>query len=237
LFSLTSGNGRMGVMVQNGAYRNEIGPGNTIGRNGDDGVRIFTDAGGRNRIANNRIARNDALGIDIGSNGVDDIDLDPNFCDAETGCAANRRQNRPTIQSAERRRFGFINLTAPNEIKGTLRSVVGGPYKIDVYASDVCDANGFGEGQRWIGSKTLTIPNEPYCVGAFCIACESGNCTKDFAVALPIFNAPLEDFITVTATSSGGDTSEFSNCERLCNQLPPDRIFANDFDRAGVCPR
>lgn len=231
-FSLTAGNGRMGVMVQEDAHDNQIGPGNIIGRNGDDGIRIFTSALGGNRITGNRILRNDALGIDIGDNGVTDNDLDPQLCQQPEGCAANRGQNYPIISSAERRRTGLIPQGRPIEIKGTLRSVIGGPYQIELYAGESCEANGHGEGLQLLGTLSLTIANEPYCPtpGGACLACASGNCTTGFSLFVPEIDVAPGDVITTTATSAGGDTSEYSACETVVLEPLADALFANGFE-------
>jgi len=230
--SFTAGNGRMGVMVQSNAHDNQIGPNNIIGRNGDDGVRIFTTAFGGNRISGNRILRNDALGIDIGDNGVSDNDLDPQLCVQPEGCAANRGQNFPILSSAERRRTGIIPLDRPVQIKGTLRSVVGGPYQIEIYGGQSCESNGHGEGHTLLGTVSLTIPNEPYCAppGGVCLACADGNCTAAFSLFVPEIDLVPGDVVTTTATSAGGDTSEYSACETVILEPLPDALFANGFE-------
>ena len=68
------------------------------------------------------------------------------------------------------------------QIKGTLRSVVGGPYQIEIYGGQSCESNGHGEGHTLLGTVSLTIPNEPYrpVLGGICVACASGNCTAAF---------------------------------------------------------
>lgn len=230
--SFTAGNGRMGVMVQSNAHDNQIGPNNIIGRNGDDGVRIFTSASGGNRISGNQILRNAALGIDIGDNGVSSNDLDPQFCVEPQGCAANRGQNFPILSSAERRRTGIIPQDRPVEIKGTLRSVIGGPYQIEIYGGESCESNGHGEGQTLLGTVSLTIPNEPYCPvpGGACIACADGNCTAAFSLFVAEIDLVPGDVVTTTATSAGGDTSEYSACETVTLEPLPDALFANGFE-------
>jgi hypothetical protein len=229
--SLTAGNGRMGIMVQNEAHDNVIGPNNRIGRNGDDGVRIMPTAGGRNRITGNRISRNSALGIDLDGNGVSANDLDPQFCGPDFGCLANRGQNFPILASATRRTTGFHPVDRPIELKGTLRSTVGGPYRIEVFAGASCEANGHGEGYRMIASANLSIPNAAYCPvpGGVCFACASGNCTAGFTTWLPELDLDVGEVVTATATSASGDTSEFSACTEVVLEANNDLIFANGF--------
>ncbi|MCX7563953.1 right-handed parallel beta-helix repeat-containing protein [Xanthomonadaceae bacterium XH05] len=229
-----TGNGRMGVMVQSEAYDNEIRD-NTIGCNGDDGVRIMPSAGGRNTVAGNRIARNSALGIDLGTNGVSGNDNDPAICDPALGCAANRGQNFPVLDSAERRHSGMIPIGRPVRVQGTLRSIAGGPYRLEVFGGDSCEANGHGEGQRPLGAQTLTITTAPYCPpgNGFCIQCVNFNCTAPFTLWLPEIDVVPGNAITITATSPNGDTSEFSACMTLTEepgQPGGDAIFADGFE-------
>lgn len=231
----SSSNGRMGVMLQSDANNNRIGPDNVIGRNGDDGVRIMPTARGRNTIVGNHIARNSALGIDLGGNGVTANDADPVICDPTLGCAANRGQNFAVLTSAELRHSGVIPLGRPIRVQGTLRSTLGGPYRIEVFGSDGCEANGHGEGQRPLAAMFLTIDNAPYCPpgGGICIVCADGNCTQPFTAWLPEVDAAVGDSITVTVTSPAGDTSEFSACKTLTEEqgVPGgDAIFADGFE-------
>lgn len=232
LVTFLQGNGRMGIMVENGASLNVIGPGNRVGRNGDDGIRIFTDAGRSNRITGNLTALNDAMGIDIGANGVTANDNDPVSCAITSACAANRGQNYPVLSEAERKTQGLIPINTPVRIRGTLRSVVGGPYRIEIFVSPGCDANGHGEARRQLTTTVVTVPNEPYCPGGgpTCILCSNGNCTKDFSVWVPELGLAIGDVITTTATSPEGDTSEFSACEPVTREPPPDALFKNGFE-------
>lgn len=230
--TLLPGNGRMGVMVQSNAHDNVIGPGNTVARNGDDGIRIMASAGGRNTLTANHIARNDALGIDLGANGVTANDPDPSICDPDLGCPGNRGQNFPVLTEAERRTSGIIPVGRPIRVAGTLRSVIGGPYTIEVFGSDSCDANGHGEGRYPLASVQLTLTNAPYCPpgSAICIQCQSLNCTAPFSLWLPELDLAVGDAVTATATSPGGDTSEFSACRTVGLEVGNDLIFADGFE-------
>ena len=228
-FSLVDGNGRMGVMLQSGAHHNAIGPGNVIGRNGDDGVRVMDTAGGRNRIHGNRIGRNGALGIDLRSNGVSTNDPDPMICDPDIGCSGNRGQNFPLISSAILRPAGAVYpVDQPLRLRATLRSVLGGPYRIEAFASPSCEANGHGEGTRLLGSLDLSITSEPYCDGQICIHCVDGNCTQGFTMWVSEAGVATGDAVTMTATAPGGDTSEFSACRSI--ERGDDVIFRDGFE-------
>ena len=231
--ALPLGNGRMGVMIENDAHDNRI-QGNTIGRNGDDGVRIMPTARGHNTITANRIARNGALGIDLGSNGISSNDNDPTFCEATLGCSANRGQNFPALTGAQLRHSGVIPVDRPIRVRGTLRSTPG-TYRIEVFGGDACEANGHGEGQRPLGSTAMTIEMATYCPpgSSICIACSNGNCTAPFTTWLPELDLAVGDSITVTATSPGGDTSEFSACMTLSEEPGApggNAIFSDGFE-------
>lgn len=218
-FSL-SGNERMGVLVDNAAHDNTIGPDNVIARNGDSGVRVLAAAGGHNTIIANRIDRNGAPGIDLGANGVSANDLDPQLCDIDNGCSANRGQNFPVIESALRLSPGdLVGLSIAAHLSTTYSA---SPYRIDFYRSPNCSASGHGEGAHWIGSKSVVV--------ALSGICASGNCTADFSFAtLDDHGVQVGDAISATATSPAGDTSEFAACV-LVVQAVSDRIFADDFE-------
>ncbi|MEO5627229.1 MAG: right-handed parallel beta-helix repeat-containing protein [Dokdonella sp.] len=218
-FSLL-GNERMGVLVDNGAHDNTIGPDNVINKNGDSGVRVLSAAYGHNRIIANRMTGNGAPGIDLGANGVTPNDSDPQICDLTTGCSANRGQNFPVLQVANRVTSGD---TVGLFIGGSLRTTVSSsPYRIDFYRSSTCASSGYGEGTHWIGTKNVIVENAGICA--------SGNCSKDFSFGT-LNDAAVQagDAISTTATSPSGDTSEFSECV-FVQEAITDRIFADDFE-------
>jgi len=215
-----AGNGRMGVLIDNNAHDNTIGPDNSIGNNGDSGVRVLTAAGGHNTIIANRINLNGAPGIDLGSNGVSANDFDPNFCDITLGCSGNRGQNFPVIENALR--------VAPGDVVGLsiaahITTIYGAaPYRIDFYRSAECNSSGYGEGSHWIGSVNVVVANAGFC--------SDSNCRKDFSFGtLDDPGVDAGDAISATATSPGGDTSEFAACVLVENVIT-DRIFQDDFE-------
>ena len=215
-----AGNGRMGVLLDNDAHDNTIGPDNSIGNNGDSGVRVLTAAGGHNAIIANRIGLNDAPGIDLGANGVTANALDPSFCDLTLGCSGNRGQNFPVIETALR--------VAPGDLVGLsiaahITTIYGSaPYRIDFYRSAQCNSSGYGEGAHWIGSVNVVVSNSGFCA--------SNNCRKDFSFGtLDDPGVDAGDAISATATSPGGDTSEFAACVLVENAVT-DRIFQDDFE-------
>lgn len=215
-----AGNGRMGVLIDNDAHDNTIGPGNVIGNNGDSGVRVLSAAGGHNAIIANRINLNGAPGIDLGANGVTANNPDPTFCDVDLGCAANRGQNFPVIKNALRVAAGdLVGLSIGASLFTTFSA---NAYRIDFYRSADCNVSGHGEGSHWIGSKNVVVDNAGLCA--------SGNCIKDFSFGT--LNDPdvvAGDAISATATSPSGDTSEFAACV-LVEDAVTDRIFQDAFE-------
>lgn len=228
----SAGNGRVGVVVEDGAYGNYIGPANWIDCNVQEGVRVMPNAGGRNRIYENRINSNGGLGIDLSNPGVSANDTDPTTCDPDLGCASNRGQNFPILGAAVRLREGTEHpVGQPIRITGTLRSSIGGPYRIDLFGSSSCDSLGHGEGDRLLGTLNVTINDEPYCPvpGGPCEPCADSNCTTGFLTHVPELKVGIGDVITATASpvqAVRGDTSEFSACEVVVDDV----IFADGFE-------
>ena len=178
------GNGGFGIAVQ-GTHDNTIGgtangAGNVIGGNGSAGVAL--------QFAGVQPAGNAVRGNSIGSNGALGIDLGadgvtPNdACDADTG--ANGRQNAPVVTSAP----------GLGAVQGTLNSKPSTTFVLDFYSSPAGDPSGFGEGQTYLGSKNVTT---------------DAGCVANFSAT---FNQPIPagHTVTVTATDSANNTSEFS---------------------------
>ena len=189
-------------------------------------------AGGRNRIHENRITSNGGLGIDLGNPGVSANDTDPTVCDPVVGCASNRGQNFPILDAAVRAAEGSgYPAGQPILITGSLRSGIGGPYRIEFFGSSSCDSLGHGEGDRLLGLINVTITDEPYCpiLGGPCEACVESNCTTGFSTHVPELDVGIGGVITATAgpfQSGRSDTSEFS----ACLTLVADTIFADGFE-------
>ncbi len=182
----------IGVQLSGGAHDNTIGgtaagAGNTIAFSVTGGVGFrppSASSGVGNRILGNSIYSNGTLGIDFDENGVTPND----DCDADSG--SNNLQNFPIITSA--------TATASSiTVGGTLNSNAGtGPYRIEIFANDACDASGSGEGKTFLGSTTTST---------------DAGCSGTFSVTLPVIVAPTAK-LTATATAPNGSTSEFSAC-------------------------
>ena len=97
----------------------------------------------------------------------------------------NDLQNYPVITNA----FGFGSST---DIAGTLNSTANRPYYVDVYRNPVPDPSGHGQGKFYLGSVNVTTDG-------------SGNGT----FAMTVAGNYTGQYLSSTATSAGGDTSEF----------------------------
>lgn len=167
------------------------GAGNVIANTiGGPGVLIGVDEGGvgvvQTPILGNRIFSNAALGIDLAPGNVQGVT--PNDAgDADIG--PNGLQNFPIITAV---------ISAGNAtISGTLNSLASRSFRIEFFANTSCDPSGFGEGETFIGTTTVTTDG-------------SGNASfGPLVLAVP----PAQAVITATATDNAtSNTSEFSQC-------------------------
>jgi len=178
---------RYGVLLQGTASTvggSAAGQPNVIAFNTGSGVNVnYTSFG--NRISQNSIYSNGALGITLTGSGVP-LANDLGDPDSSSG---NVGQNFPVITSAP-----IAAGTAT--ITGTINSNASTALHIEFFSSVVCDASGFGEGQSFIGAVDVTTDG-------------SGNASfGPLGFAVPAG----QSVITSTATSVAGGTSEFSQC-------------------------
>ena len=187
-------------------YPENLGTGvfsNDIRNNRTAGVNLTPSAGGYTTIRGNRIEANGrdgtGLGIDLGDLGQRDNDVS----DADSG--PNRYQNYPLIQTSVlqngKRTVGGVLDTEPNQ-----------SLRLDFYRSPTCPDGATGA-------------NAVVYVGSIDVASAGG--VANFSGT--ISNAGAPGVLTVTATRSLGDTSEFAPCFA---EPPDDRIFANGFELA-----
>ena len=176
------GNGQDGVYID--GSDNQIGTttaGNSIGYNGLNGVTVaLNPLDLRNAIRGNNIFYNGGLGIDLGDDGVtpnDPQDPDP---------GPNNFQNFPVLTSVT-----LSGSTAT--ISGTLNSTPNSTFALDFFASQIWDPTHFGEGQKYLGSATVTTD-------------AAGNAS--FSVTVGGVPAGY-NYFAATATDAAGNTSEF----------------------------
>jgi titin len=148
------------------------------------GVRV-RDGSANNLISGNAIFSNGALGIDLGTFGVNGI------YDCESGIpagAANAGQNFPVLSIACASGSAIL-------IHGTMDGKTGKSYALQFFASPSGDSSGHGEGQVFLGQTNLTL---------------GSMCSSNFTVYLPV-SVPAGWVVTATATDAANNTSEFSD--------------------------
>ena len=175
------------------------GEGNTIAFNG--GLGIFAPFS-PSMVLSNSIYSNGGLGIDVLAAGADANDP----CDADN--PFDGAQNHPVLTTAVRTSTNTV-------IAGMLDSTPNSTFIIQFFSNDACDPSGFGEGQKFLGSITVTT-------GASCIT--------SFVATFPNTSV-TGPFITATATHSVPSTSidftsEFSPCLAVTNPNPGQAIQA-----------
>ena len=198
----------IGVQFSDGATSNTLGgtaagAGNTIAFNNGTGVAVTDPGTANDSVRGNFIFDNGALGIDLNNDGVTANDIG----DADTG--PNDLQNFPVITNA----FGF---GASTVVMGNLNSIANRSFFIDVYRSTNVDFTGYGEGQFYVGTASVTTDG-------------SGNGKFAFTN-----NANYSgQYITTTATAAVGDTSEFSLAVLATNVPTASASFTGSF-QSGV---
>jgi hypothetical protein len=194
----------IGIQI-NTAFDNTIGgttpgAGNIVAGNSYAGVVI--DAGTGNAILGNSIFGNARLGIEL--SGQDAIGLNEND-PGDTDSGANWKQNYPLLTSV-------IASGGNTTIQGKLNSNPDKQFRIEFFANTSCDGSGFGEGQTFIGSTSVTT---------------DGSGDAIINASLPLM--PTGQFITATATSATNDTSEFSPCALVGGANPGALQFESTF--------
>jgi len=194
------GNGYANVFLQLGAASNVIGgtgagAGNVIAFSEGAGVLLLNANTTNNTIRGNSIFTNGFLGINFSNTTV---------AANHTGFLAgpNNMQNYPVITNA----FGYSVSTI---VLGKFNSLANRGYFIDVYRNIAADPSGYGEGQFYLGNVSVTTDG-------------SGNAT--FAYTNSGGNYAGQ-YITTTATSAGGDTSEFGLAVLCTNKPAPSAQF------------
>jgi hypothetical protein len=145
-------NGGDGVRIDTGASENTIGggagTGNIIAFNTGAGVDVRDSSSIRNAIQLNSIFNNQALGIDLGGDGV------TQNMTGGPGTGPNDLQNFPTIHSVT---SGTVTFTLDSSTNININL-----YRIDFYANTMRDPSGFGQGGTYLGSMDVSAGNVSY---------------------------------------------------------------------------
>ena len=130
------------------------------------------------------------LGIDFGVNGVSPNDLATSCADGFPDCTPP--QNFPVLSTGSTWN-STVNLV------GTLPSRPNASFTVEFFANHSLNVAGFGEGERYLGSVTVTT--DPTGNGSFTFS----------APADPLGDGSTSAYFTATATNASGQTSEFSS--------------------------
>ena len=188
------GNGYANILLQLGTTNNVIGgtgagAGNEIAFSGGAGVLLLNAETTNNAIRGNAIFNNGFLGINFSNTTV--VANHSGFL-----AGPNNMQNHPVITQAFGAGFSSI-------VQGALNSLAGRNYLIDVYRSPAADFSGYGQGQFYVG--TVSVTTDGAGNASFAFTNHSGN----FA----------GQYFSTTATDASGNTSEFS-ADVLATNVP-----------------
>ncbi len=199
-----------GIYILSASNNNTIGgtgfgEANIIAHNTTDGVEVSSGTG--NKISANSIHSNGGLGIDLGTSGVTANDTG----DGDSG--ANNLQNFAVLQNAATG-AGHTN------IQGTYNGAASSTFSIQYFTSSTADASGYGEGESYLGSDTITTNgsgnatfNATFAVGVTpghfvsATVTDSSNNTSEFSLAIAAFQGVV---VTTTVDENDGDTSSIS---------------------------
>ena len=159
--------------------------GNVIAYNLKDGI-AFSGGLDQDSILTNSIHDNGGLGIDFGNGPT------PNHLDEQgfTLPQPNDYQNYPVLTSA-------VSQGTSSEIVGSLNAGADTSYLIQFFASPAADASGYGQGQVYLGSTTVTTG--------------SNSDANDVNFDVTLTNGFSAGWVvSATATDPNGNTSEFS---------------------------
>ncbi len=111
--------------------------------------------------------------------------------------SGNNNQAKPFV-------FSAVHNSGSTTAQLRLVSTPNTTFSIDIFVSSVCDPSGSGEGEVFLETKTITT-----------------NVVGRGRTIVPNLAAPVGSFITATATSPNGDTSEFSLCAMVTSGPAP----------------
>lgn len=172
--NVATGNLYTGVAINtshNQLYKNQIAYNHNSG--------VVVTSGLSNSVYLNSIYSNSQYGIDLGNNGITLNDA----MDSDSG--ADGLQNFPALTSAT---------AATKTIAGKVTTTPQTYVTLYFYATPQCDANGYGEGKKYLGSASVHTNN---------------NGTAKFSAVVKRFKTG--NAITATGIGNAG-TSEFSAC-------------------------
>jgi hypothetical protein len=250
--NLIANNTGNGILIDPGTATPGEGTGNNtianiILSNGGAGVRI--NSGNEDRISQNSIFANGALGINLDNAGAN---LNTNCNSTNTG--ANNFQNAPVLTTGSGTAFITATATDPNgntsefsnavpaSLSGNILSLLGNfnstpstTFTIEFFSSTAADPSGFGQGQTYLGSTTVTTGagctvgvNDPVNVTQADLSVKLTSDTTIFEVG-PDFG---DFFFTATVTNNGPATA---HNVVLTDTLPAGLVISNAYCDVGPC--
>lgn len=209
---------RKGILIDGGANDTRIGTGgangsgNRIAHNEQHAIRVMS--GQRNRILGNSMFSNGTMETDID---LAALGVNPNGNDcpgAGPADLANQGQNAPLLLHAE-------GSGTSGTVQGELSSCVttGLAFtRIQYFLSNSCSGSGHGPGDSFVGEQFVAISGTSGTQGS-----------TSFSSAIESPFLPLAGrYLTATATSWSGNTSEFSAC--ILVEPTSDLIFRDGFE-------
>jgi hypothetical protein len=213
--NLISGNGADGVFLTDGDTRENVVAGNFIGTdatgtaplgNGGNGVQLNSASdntiGGTAAGAGNLIAFNGGDGVLVDTGTGNATRRNSLFANGNRGIelvhGGNHDQEFPELSSA-------TSAGGVTTVTGALHSAPDTTFTVELFANAACDSSGFGEGERFLASFTVTT---------------GGDGVASFTVSFAI-GVPAGEFLTATATDPDQNTSAFSACAQVAEPSPP----------------
>jgi titin len=193
----TLGNGFDGVFVNDATGNHVVA--NTLRGNGIAAVAMVDPGSASNWITRNAISGSNGLGLDLLEDGVTPNDQG----DADQG--PNGLQNFPVLTAASP---GTI-------VTGTYNGAANAAITLELFASSAPHASGHGEGERFIGSRSIATD-------------AAGDAVFSLALPRPV---TAGEWLSATATDAADNTSEFSAAVQVAE--PAFRGVALSVDAAG----
>jgi hypothetical protein len=161
-----------------------------------DGVWIKDGAsgntvGGTADGAGNIIAFNGRDGVSVSVGSGNSINQNAIYSNGNLGIklsqGGNNGQAAPALTMVSTSGSGTV-------VTGTLAGPPGATYRLEFFANETANAAGNWEGQNYLGSASVTL-----------------DAVGNFTTPIPAATPSTQPYVTATATSARGDTSEFSN--------------------------
>ncbi len=209
LTNVISGNTSVGVSIRNNGTTGNIVQWNYIGTDPTGNIPVpngtgvaVIDLASATYIEGNGIEFNTAEGVVIDNAIGNEIRINVIRDNGGKGIRlinnGNNLQPFPTITSVAN---GGGTIT----VSGNLTAAPTTPYSLEFFANPLCDGSGFGEGQIFVGTKSVLT---------------NGSGFVPFSASFSA-NIPSGYWISATATSPAGDTSEFAACFLAPAPAPP----------------